>query len=61
MGFHLSAEQFDLWIAEQKKTHDIYAPKRFVGGNTFSDVDCIRYGTHDGDCRHAEVKKMISM
>ena len=44
MGFHLSAEQFDLWIAEQKKTHDIYAPKRFVGGNTFSDVDCIRYG-----------------
>lgn len=44
MGFHLCGEQFDLWITEQKKTHDIYAPKRFVGGSTFSDVDCIRYG-----------------
>ena len=45
MGFHVTGEQFDQWIKHQNKTHDIYAPKCFVGGNTFSDVDCIRYGT----------------
>ena len=45
MGFHVDQKQFDRWFEEQKKTHDIYAPKRFVGGNTFSDVDCIRYST----------------
>ena len=25
MGFHLCAEQFALWITEQKKTHEIYS------------------------------------
>jgi len=44
MGFHVNAEQFDTWLTEQQKTHDIYAPNCFAGGNTFSDVDCIRYG-----------------
>lgn len=44
MGFHVDERQFDLWLAEQKEKYDIYAPKCFAGGNTFSDVDCIRYG-----------------
>jgi len=44
MGFHVNEAQFDAWLTEQQKTHDIYTPKRFTGGNTFSDVDCIRYG-----------------
>ena len=44
MGFHVDAEQFDTWLTEQRKTYDIYASMRYAGGNTFSDVDCIRYG-----------------
>ena len=44
MEFHVNAEQFDTWITEQQKTHEIYTPKCFPGGNTFSDVDCTRYG-----------------
>ena len=44
MGFHVNESQFDAWLTEQSKTHDIYAPKCFAGGNTYSDVDCIRYG-----------------
>ena len=44
MGFHVNESQFDAWLTEEKKHYDIYAPKCFAGGNTFSDVDCIRYG-----------------
>ena len=44
MGFHVNESQFDAWLTEQRKTYDIYAPMRYAGGNTFSDVDCIRYG-----------------
>ncbi len=44
MGFHVDHSQFDLWLTEQQKTHDIYAPRCYPGSNTFSDVDCIRYG-----------------
>lgn len=37
MGFHVNASQFDAWLAEQQKNHDVYALKlltlcgRFVG------------------------------
>ena len=44
MGFHINESQFDVWLTEQQKTYDIYAPMCYAGGNTFSDVDCIRYG-----------------
>ena len=44
MGFHISESQFDTWLTQQQKTYHIYAPIRYAGGNTFSDVDCIRYG-----------------
>lgn len=44
MGFHISESQFDTWLTQQQKTYHIYAPIRYTGGNTFSDVDCIRYG-----------------
>ncbi len=44
MGFRVSTKQFDVWLAAQNGSYDVYAPMRFAGGNTFSDVDCIRYG-----------------
>lgn len=47
MGFHVNDYQFNTWFTKQKETYDIYAPKRYVGGNTFSDADCIRYGKVD--------------
>ena len=43
MRFHVNTEQFDAWLARQQKTCDVCAPKCFPGGNTFSDVACIRY------------------
>ena len=43
MGFHVNESQFDAWLTEQRKTYDIYAPMRYAGGSTFSDVECIRY------------------
>lgn len=44
MGFAITASQLNLWLTEQLKTFDIYAPKRFEGGGRFSGTDCIRYG-----------------
>ena len=44
MGFHVNEDQFNAWLISQRKNYDIYAPKCYAGGNTFSDVDCIRYG-----------------
>ncbi len=44
MGFYVNVPQFELWLTEQLKTCDVYAPKRFPGGGRFSDTDCIRYG-----------------
>ena len=44
MGFHISKTQFNTWLTQQQKKYNIYAPIRYAGGNTFSDVDCIRYG-----------------
>ena len=41
MNISINAKQFDTWLTEQQKTHEIYAPKCFAGGNTFSDADCI--------------------
>lgn len=35
MGFHVNESPFDAWLTEQQKTYEIYAPKRFAGGNTF--------------------------
>ncbi len=43
MGFHIERTQFDAWLTAQRKTCDVYAPKRFVGGGGFSDTDCVRY------------------
>lgn len=41
MGFHVNESQFDAWLTGQRKTYDIYAPMRYAGGNTFSDLDCM--------------------
>lgn len=43
MGFHVNKAGFNTRPTEQRKTNNIYAPKRYAGGNAFSDVDCIRY------------------
>lgn len=44
MGYRFTEEAMNAVIAELCKDHVVYAPKLFVGGNTFSEVDCIRYG-----------------
>lgn len=43
MGFQVNEDGLDLLLKEISKKYLIYAPKRYTGGNTFSDVDCIRY------------------
>lgn len=45
MGFQLNEQGFDALLSELSREYVIYAPKCFAGGNTFTDVDCIRYGT----------------
>jgi anaerobic sulfite reductase subunit A len=44
MGFLIQPAQMDALIDEWRKTSVVYAPRRFVGGDRFSDTDCIRYG-----------------
>lgn len=44
MGYQIHKEQFNKALKELTKQYDIYAPKRFVGGGTYSDTDRIRYG-----------------
>lgn len=44
MGFQLNNQELNAVLEELAKEYQLYAPKRFSGGNTFSDVDCIRYG-----------------
>ena len=43
MGYRLSAEQAEAFILALTKQYRVYAPARFAGGATFSDLDCIRY------------------
>lgn len=43
MGFQVNEDGLNLLLKEISKEYLIYAPKRYAGGNTFSDVDCIRY------------------
>jgi sulfite reductase, subunit A len=44
MGYILSPEAADRLIASLADDCLVFAPKRFVGGAVFSDLDCIRYG-----------------
>lgn len=44
MGFKFTEEALNTVLAELAKDYALYAPKRFIGGDTFSEVDCIRYG-----------------
>lgn len=44
MGYLLTQEAADKLFAVWSRDNLIYAPKRFLGGATFSDLDCIRYG-----------------
>lgn len=43
MGFQIKKEKLDLFFNSLKNDYEIYAPKVFKGGGTFSDTDCIRY------------------
>lgn len=44
MGFQLNDQGLQAVIDKLSEEYLVYAPKAFSGGNTFSDVDCIRYG-----------------
>lgn len=44
MGFYLSEENLNAILKCLEKEYKIFGPIRITGGNTFSDVDCIRYG-----------------
>lgn len=45
MGFYFAEAGMNTVLEEWKKDYLIYGPVRMAGGNTFSAVDCIRYGT----------------
>lgn len=47
MGYSVNKKQLNEFLNALKDEYDIYAPKRFVGGNTFADVDCVRYAKVD--------------
>lgn len=44
MGYRLTADGMNNVLKELSEQYVLYAPKNFKGGNTFSAVDCIRYG-----------------
>ncbi|MDO5114769.1 MAG: anaerobic sulfite reductase subunit AsrA [Synergistaceae bacterium] len=44
MGYILTPEAAETFIAGLAGKYRIYAPKRFAGGAPFSDLDCVRYG-----------------
>lgn len=44
MGFYLNENDLNAILECLGKEYKIYGPIRITGGNTFSDVDCIRYG-----------------
>ena len=44
MGYQMNQKGLDNVLRHISEDYLIYAPKCFKGGNTFSDVDCIRYG-----------------
>ena len=44
MGFIIQQEQPDALLEHLRADYTIYAPKRYVGGGSFSDTYCVRYG-----------------
>lgn len=44
MGYRFTADGMNALWDTWKKDYVMYAPMRMTGGNTFSDVDCVRYG-----------------
>lgn len=43
MGYQIDKATMQSLFSDLLENHFIYAPKRFIGGGTFTDVDCIRY------------------
>ena len=43
MGYTLSKEQFETLVNRLSEQYQVFAPVKFVGGNTFTDVAVIRY------------------
>ena len=43
MGYRVSRETLDLWLATHAADYEIWAPHRFVGEGCFSDTDSVRY------------------
>jgi anaerobic sulfite reductase subunit A len=44
MGFQVNGDGLNRLLDVMAGDYLIYAPQRYTGGGTFSDVDCIRYG-----------------
>lgn len=44
MGFKLTNKGMNAIMEQWRKEYRIFAPRCYEGGNTFSDLDCIRYG-----------------
>ena len=44
MGYQTTPEKINAIFSDLSKDFIIYAPKRFVGDGTFTDIDTIRYG-----------------
>ena len=44
MGYKIHRDTFNEALNQLSKEYSIYAPKRFIGGGTYSDTDRIRYG-----------------
>lgn len=44
MGYQIHIEKFNDALKALASEYNIYAPKRFIGGGTYSDTDRIRYG-----------------
>ncbi len=44
MGMRCDQKQMNAFLLALSKENEVWAPKRFSGGGTYSDTDCIRYG-----------------
>ena len=44
MGYQINKTKMNTLFTDLLENYTIYAPKRFVGGGTFADTDCICYG-----------------
>lgn len=44
MGYQITPDKMNTIFSALAKNYTIYAPKRFIGDGTFTNIDTIRYG-----------------